>query len=134
MDMFLRQEAYRMAVILILSLLLLGIVTGLWENPIFTRKIEVTVWDYVIFIPYTILLALYFGMKRQVCKLHKSKVAIVLGFFGFACPTCNAILIMLFGSSALVAYFEPIRPLIGMIGVVIMVYAVYQKYQLKALE
>ncbi|WP_169710317.1 hypothetical protein [Fangia hongkongensis] len=127
-----KSELIRAAAIFIVIALTLGTVTGLWSNPLFTRKIEVNLWDYLIFIPYALLIGLYFGMKTTSCRLHKNKLGIVLGFLGFACPTCNALLLAVFGSGALISYFEPIRAYIGLAGVIIMAYALWQKYRLRA--
>jgi len=39
------------------------------------------------------------------------------GFLAFGCPICNALLLTLFSSSALMTYFDPYRPLLGVLSV-----------------
>jgi hypothetical protein len=46
-------------------------------------------------------------------------VSAVLGFLGFSCPICNAFMLALFGSSALMTYLDPLRPLLGAVSVVL---------------
>jgi hypothetical protein len=43
----------------------------------------------------------------------------VAGFLAFGCPICNAFLLALFSSSALMTYFDPLRPLLGAVSVVL---------------
>jgi len=42
---------------------------------------------------------------------------IVGGLLAFGCPICNAVLLALFSSSALMTYFDPDRPLLGVLSV-----------------
>lgn len=44
---------------------------------------------------------------------------IVGGFLAFGCPICNAVLLLLFSSSALMTYFDPLRPYLGVVSVVL---------------
>lgn len=57
---------------------------------------------------------------------------IVGGFLAFGCPICNAVLLALFGSSALMTYFDPLRPLLGAVSVVAFVGLLY--YQRRQCE
>ncbi len=41
-------------------------------------------------------------------------------FLGIACPTCNKVLMLVFGGPALLAWFDPLRPLLAAAGLVIM--------------
>lgn len=43
---------------------------------------------------------------------------LVGGFLAFGCPICNAVLLALFSSSALMTYFDPLRPALGAVSVV----------------
>ncbi len=117
---------------LIISLLF-GTVTALWSNPFFIRKIEVKKLDYVVFLFYTIFGSLYMGIDNKVCSVNKKNGYFggILGFLGFACPTCNMILVMLVGNSVLLTYFEPIRHILGFIGVFLLFKGVYNKIKFR---
>jgi len=125
------KEIIRATLISLVAFAIFGTVTAMWENPIFIRKIEVNVWDYVLIVPYVILLGIYFAIKVPVCKKAKTRFGLVFGFLGFACPTCNALFIMMFGSGPILMYFEPIRFYIGVIGIAIMIWALFTKFALK---
>ncbi|MFP8956897.1 hypothetical protein ACLI4Y_09220 [Natrialbaceae archaeon A-CW3] len=47
-------------------------------------------------------------------------VGLLGGFLAVGCPTCNAFLLVLFGSSTLMTYFDPYRPILGAISVAIL--------------
>lgn len=49
------------------------------------------------------------------------------GIFAFGCPICNAVLVSLIGTSTILAYYLPIRPIIGLASVAILGVAVYLK-------
>jgi hypothetical protein len=48
-------------------------------------------------------------------------------FLGFSCPICNALLVAVFGASALMYYFEPVRHIVGIIGVTALSLVIYIK-------
>ena len=129
-----KQEIVRAVLISILSFLIFGTITSMWHNPFFIRKIEVNILDYIVIIPYVILLGIYFSIKVPACKIQKSKIGSVLGFIGFACPTCNAMFVLMFGTGPILAYFEPIRFYVGVLGILIMLWAVYNKFKLRMIS
>ncbi|MFP9193623.1 hypothetical protein ACLI4Q_18540 [Natrialbaceae archaeon A-CW1-1] len=47
-------------------------------------------------------------------------VGLIGGFLAVGCPTCNAFLLVLFGSSTLMTYFDPYRPILGALSVAIL--------------
>jgi hypothetical protein len=51
----------------------------------------------------------------------------VVGFLAFGCPICNAFLLALFSSSALMTYFNPLRPLLGAVSVVFFAGLLYSR-------
>ena len=122
-----RQDIIRSLLYTFGILLFIGITTSLIPNPIFMRKIDVLPLDYVIFVPYAVLLGFYLGIPTTVCSTKASWFGGLFGFLGFACPTCNAILLMTFGPSVLLTYFEPIRHLVGFIGLAVLAYVLYKK-------
>ncbi|MCK5780592.1 MAG: hypothetical protein KAH04_06200 [Psychrilyobacter sp.] len=108
-------------------LIFFGILTGVWDSPFFARKIPTTTVDYYIFVPYALVAGLYLGIANTQCKIRGSGIGGLLGALGFACPTCNILLVSLFGNAAILAYFEPYRHLIGFIGLIILTYALHVK-------
>ena len=51
------------------------------------------------------------------------------GFLAVGCPICNAVLLALFSSSALMTYFDPLRPLLGAVSVALLAGLVYVRHQ-----
>ncbi len=134
MNKYIRKEEWKNILFYFLVItLLFGTVTALWVNPFFIRKIEVKNLDYVIFAFYAILGSLYMGIDNKTCAINKKNGYFggLLGFLGFACPTCNMILVMLVGNSILLTYFEPIRHIVGFIGVFLLFRGVYSKIEFR---
>jgi len=110
------------------TFLVLGTLTALWSNPFFVRMTTTTAMDIFILLSESLLLGFFLGIKTsKVCSNKKAGFGGVLGFLGFACPVCNKLLLLLFGSGLLLTYFEPIRLYVGLIGIVILGLALYQK-------
>lgn len=109
------------------AFVLIGTVTALWQNPFFTRMTPTSGYEYWLLIAESILLGLYFGIPKAAAATTCSTVGGALGFLGIACPVCNKILLLLFGSGLLLSFFEPIRPYIGLLGIGLLVFAVQRK-------
>lgn len=100
----------------IVFFLVTGLVTELIPNPLYTRMVSITVLDYVFLFTTSILAAIYFG--KNSCRVTDSRLAGVggiTGFLAFGCPTCNAILLTFFSTSAIIKYIDPLRPFFGLI-------------------
>jgi hypothetical protein len=113
-------------------LLLFGIPTDLIPNRLFIRMIPATALDYVFLVATSVLLGGYVGLLyyRKSGGAREDLAAMgggVAGIFAFGCPICNAILVSLVGSSALLTYYEPVRPLVGVLGIALLAGAVYLK-------
>ncbi len=54
---------------------------------------------------------------------------LVGGFLAISCPVCNAVLLALFGSSALMTYFDPLRPLLGAVSVALLAGLIYVRHR-----
>lgn len=105
----------------------LGSLTGLWSNPFFTRMTNVEALDYFILTVESILLGFLVGVKRGSCSFKSAGTGGVFAFLGFACPVCNKLLVLIFGGTFLLTYFEPIRHELGLFGIVILSYLLYKK-------
>ena len=120
--------------ITVATFLLFDTVTALWSNPFFIRMTEVLDLDYVILGFETILIGLFFGIRAQKCAVKKTGFGGIFGFLGFGCSLCNKLLLLLFGSSFLLTYFEPIRYYVGVTGILIFSFALFQKLSLPVLD
>lgn len=114
------------------AFLLYGIPTAIIPNPYFKRMTVTNMLDLTLLILTAVLLGSYLSLHLYSKKQSKSSniAAATGGFtgiFAFSCPLCNVLLVSLFGSSLLLTYFEPIRPLFGIFTVGILGSAIYFK-------
>jgi len=101
-------------------LLLFGGITAIVSNPWFTRMIPTTPLDWFFLAFSSLLIGAYTGVHFYKKKTAKTCNAMAVSggagsFFAFACPICNKLLVVLFGATALMSYFEPYRPVLGLI-------------------
>ena len=101
------------------------------SNSFFIRMTVVNGWDYIILSFESLLIGLFFGMRAPHCATKKAGIGGVLGFVGFGCSVCNKILLLLFGSSFLLSYFEPVRHYVGALGLLLFSYALIQRWLLR---
>ena len=98
----------------------LGTVAAVWANHLFVRMAPVGPWEFGA----TVLTALLAGVTAALwvprCGLRTSGTGGFASFLGIACPTCNKVLMLIFGGPALLAWFDPVRPLLAAGGVVVM--------------
>ena len=99
--------------------LLYGVPTALIPTPWFVRMVAARPLDYVFLFLNSGLLATYFGLqfspKQQPRKRSEALATggALANIFVVGCPICNVLLVSLFGSSAILTYFEPYRGLVG---------------------
>jgi hypothetical protein len=98
---------------------LFGVVTGLVPNPLYTRMVPRTPLDYAFLTLTAAFLGLYTFQRAPARSTDDgtATAGAVLGFLAFGCPICNALLLALFSSSALMTYLDPLRPVVGTVGV-----------------
>ncbi|MCU4975229.1 hypothetical protein OB955_21235 [Halobacteria archaeon AArc-m2/3/4] len=102
---------------------LFGVVSGL-VSSLYVRMVETTLLDYA-FLTLTAVLAGAYVVQREslaetACSSSGNRCAYggaAGGFLAVACPSCNLILVSLVGSSALMTYFDPLRPLFGIVAI-----------------
>ena len=87
----------------------LGTVSALWDNPLFVRMTPAGSLEVVLLLLLSLGLGAYVAVRRQCAPDKIAGAGGVLGFLGIACPVCNQILLLLFGSELLLTYFEPVR-------------------------
>ena len=109
-----------------------GTITALWHNPLFMRMTPVYIWDYLILALEALLLGFYLGLESGSCAVKPASIGGVLAFLGFGCSVCNKILLLIFGSGFLLAYFEPIKHPLGALGLGVLGWALHKKLRLRA--
>jgi len=114
------------------AFLLFGTVTGLVPNPVYVRMVPSTAADY-LFLAATSAFAAAFVYQRSIVDQpvgdRFATGGIVGGFLAFGCPICNALLLTLFSSSALMTYFDPLRPALGALSVAILAGLIYARHR-----
>ncbi|WP_276256160.1 hypothetical protein [Halomontanus rarus] len=128
--------------------LLFGLVTGLIRNPLYVRMVPRTPIDY-LFLTLTALLAGIYAAQRLATEVDESRLegdgetedarssnedrvvmgGLVGGFLAVGCPICNVFLLALFSSSALMTYFDPLRPVLGAISVALLAGLIYVRHR-----
>src|SRR6056297_1878283 len=113
------------------ALVLFGVVTGLIPNALYVRMVPRTPLDYLFLVLTAGFLGTY-TLQRTADERDDGKTAAAstaIGFLAFGCPICNAFLLALFSSSALMTYFDPLRPLLGAVSVVFFAGLLYVRSQ-----
>ncbi|MBI3041778.1 MAG: hypothetical protein HYY78_03025 [Betaproteobacteria bacterium] len=105
----------------------LGTVAALWENPLFTRMTPTGGFEIALLFLLSALLGLYVGLPQAECGKRTAGTGGIIGFLGIACPVCNKILMLLFGSALLIEYYEPVRLYLALGGVVLVAVAIWLK-------
>lgn len=112
----------------LLSFAAVGTVTALWPNPLFARMTPVRGFEVWLLLAQSLLIGLYVAVRRPHCPVRKAGIGSVVAFLGIACPTCNKILLLLFGSGLLLEYFEPVRVYVAAAGVILTALALAGEY------
>lgn len=99
------------------SFLLIGTVTALWPNPVFVRMTPVQGFEPLLLALQSLLIGAYVVVRRPRCSVRKAGFGSLVAFLGIACPTCNKLLLIVFGADLLLAYYEPARLYIALAGV-----------------
>lgn len=109
----------------------LGTVSALWDNPIFIRMTPAGAWEIAALLLLSLLAGLFVAIRRPSCSVRSAGAGGVIGFLGVACPTCNKVLMLLFGGELLLAYFEPIRLYVAAAGVLVLAVATGRELMLR---
>jgi len=115
----------------------LGTPTALVPNPFlhYVRMIPSTLLDYFFLATTSIMLAvlislkLYYRSEKQLGA--KEFVGSATGFIAFSCPICNMLLVALLGGATIMAFIEPLRPILGVVSIAVLSYLIYNTLQCK---
>ena len=92
---------------------------------------EDNVCGYLILSVEAQLIGLFFGIRAPRCATKKAGIGGILGFFGFGCTVSNKFLLLLFSSTFILTYFEPVRHYVGVLGTLLLSQALLQKLLLR---
>lgn len=111
---------------------LFGVVTGLVPNPLYARMVPRTPVDYAFLVATSALIGVYVYQRSSLEECDGDACAYAGaagGFLAVGCPTCNALLLAAFSSSALMTYLDPLRPVFGLLAVALLGGVVYLRHR-----
>lgn len=108
----------------VLTFLVLGTVTAVWPNPVFVRMTPTQGFEVWLLAVQAVLVGIYVAIRRPMCPPRDAGLGSVLWFLGIACPTCNKLLLLVFGADLLLAHVEPYRLHLAVIGAAVTAAAV----------
>ena len=117
------------------SFLVLGTVAALWPNPLFMRMTPTSGFEVTLLAAQSLLFGVYLAIPVRACATKLAGIGGVASFLGIACPICNKVLLLLFGSQLLLTYLEPVRIYLAAAGALITGIAVVVRWrQLRAVK
>ena len=117
------------------SFLVLGTVAALWPNPLFMRMTPTSGFEVTLLAAQSLLFGVYLAIPVRACAIKLAGIGGVASFLGIACPICNKVLLLLFGSQLLLTYLEPVRIYLAAAGALITGIAVVVRWrQLRAVK
>lgn len=112
------------------TFLALGTLAALWSNPLFIRMTPSGAAEIALLVAVSVLLGIYVAIRRPRCSAKSAGAGGIAGFLGIACPTCNKLLMLLFGGELLLTYFEPARLYLAAAGVLVLAAAAWREWTL----
>ena len=101
-----------------------GTITAVWANPFFTRMTAVGWWELPALFVVALLAGVFTAIRTPACGAKRAGLGGFASFLGIACPTCNKILMLIFGGEALLRWFDPVRPAVTVIGMGLLMFAI----------
>ena len=102
----------------------MGTITAVWRNPFFTRMTPIEGWELPSLFMFASLAGVFAAIRQPSCSTQKAGLGSIASFLGIACPTCNKVLMFIFGGEALMRWFDPIRPMVTALGLILLVLAI----------
>lgn len=113
----------------IMTFIATGTITAVWANPFFTRMTSLGWWELPALVIVAALAGIFTAIRTPACGTKKAGLGGLASFLGIACPTCNKILMLIFGGEALLRWFDPLRPAVTLIGMGLLVFAIRSEWQ-----
>lgn len=98
------------------TLVIIGTVAAIFDNPYFTRMTSVRLQDYIIWAATAALVGLIAGTFAAArIPGHAGKLAAggVFADLAVGCPVCNKVVVLLIGTSGALTFFDPLQLWIG---------------------
>jgi hypothetical protein len=111
----------------------IGTVTAVWANPVFTRMTPIGIWEIPSLVLVAALTGIFAAVRRPACATGRAGLGGLASFLGIACPTCNKILMLVFGGEALMRWFDPVRPLMTLLGIGLLCMAIRNEWKKRPL-
>jgi hypothetical protein len=101
---------------------MLGVPTGVIDNPWFVRKVPTRSFDVVVLVALALIAGLtaatYARPAGKGPALGRVGIASgVLGWFAVSCPLCNPFVLALLGASGATGIFARLQPALGAVAV-----------------
>ncbi len=107
----------------------MGTITAVWHNPFFTRMTPIEGWEFPYLFIFASVAGVFTAIRQPSCSTGKAGIGSIASFLGVACPTCNKILMLIFGGEALMRWFDPIRPWVAVIGLILLGFAIRTEWR-----
>ena len=105
------------------TLLVVGVVTAIVDNPLFVRMTPVRAQDYAIWLASGLLMGLIAGtFVGPAPARHEGKALSggVLSLLAVGCPICNKLVVLLLGVSGALTVFGPAQLYLGALSVALL--------------
>ena len=114
------------------TLLLVGLIASLFENPLFDRKLAARPQDYVIWVSTALLGGLILGtfaVAPALTNQGKAASGGVLSAIAVGCPICNKVAVTLLGTSGALNFFGPTQIFIGIASLLLLAWTLLLRAQ-----
>lgn len=114
----------------------IGIPTAAIPNKYYYRMIPATGLDVFFLFSISIMFGIYLGLffylrkEKQKQKNASAFAGVATGGLAIACPICIQFLVLIFGTAALMAYLQPLRPYIGFLSVGLIGFGLYKQIKM----
>lgn len=107
----------------------MGTITAVWRNLFFTRMTPIEGWEFPSLIIFASLAGVFAAIRQPGCSAKKAGFGSIASLLGIACPTCNKVLMIVFGGEALMRWFDPIRPAVPAVGLILLGLAIRTEWR-----
>lgn len=107
----------------------MGTITAVWGNPFFTRMTPIEGWELPSLFMFASLAGVFAAIRQPSCSTNKAGLGSIASFLGIACPTCNKVLMFIFGGEALMRWFDPIRPTVTALGLFLLALSIRTEWR-----